>query len=474
MGVLRGAAVAALSTSLILLINSVPAFADEPDTTPPVLTSTGLTEGQVLKRQPTFEPVFSDNVGVLVAEVLVNGELNRGHYFRDYVTRPVQAWLGDVPDGSEADITVRVYDAARNSAELTTRVRVDNTAPSSLYAPAEDVVLPRGVTTIKPVDAPDDLASLVLSDPSGAELSRVTAAPWELRWQTPDSGDFAAVTVVATDVAGNQATEYLGYRLDRTGPDIEAGPNWIRETVGADHQVLAVWSPDEADVARVEWWIDGALRGTGWSINYDFGRVSRTVPVEVRAYDPTGNVTTVHRQVRVDATGPAVTWVTPANGALVRGYSITSAVRATDANGVSRATLNGWEAPLGAENRRSVRVGEGANVLTWVLYDDYLNTTTVRRTVIVDNTPPALKVTKAPKDRAKVKGTVKVSAAASDRNGVARVELLVNGKVVARDYRAGYQFSVNTRKYGKKIKVQLRAYDRAGNVRVTAVRVWRR
>jgi hypothetical protein len=39
------------------------------------------------------------------------------------------------------------------------------------------------------------------------------------------------------------------------------------------------------------------------------------------------------------------------------------------------------------------------------------------------------------------------------------------GKVVATDAKAGYQFTLNPKKYGKKFTVQMRAYDKAGNVR---------
>jgi hypothetical protein len=57
---------------------------------------------------------------------------------------------------------------------------------------------------------------------------------------------------------------------------------------------------------------------------------------------------------------------------------------------------------------------------------------------------------------------------------VAKVQLLVNGKVVATDVKAGYSFTLNPKKYGKKFTVQLRAYDRAGNVRYSGKLSYRR
>jgi Big-like domain-containing protein len=73
-----------------------------------------------------------------------------------------------------------------------------------------------------------------------------------------------------------------------------------------------------------------------------------------------------------------------------------------------------------------------------------------------------------------VKGTVTLKASASDHNGANRVELLVNDKIVAKDTTAGYSFSINTTKYGKTMKVQLGAYDKAGNSLTSSTRTWHR
>jgi hypothetical protein len=63
---------------------------------------------------------------------------------------------------------------------------------------------------------------------------------------------------------------------------------------------------------------------------------------------------------------------------------------------------------------------------------------------------------------------------AADASGVARVELLVNGKVVARDHKAGYLLSLNASKQKKTVKIQVRAYDKLGNVKYTSTRTWYR
>ena len=44
----------------------------------------------------------------------------------------------------------------------------------------------------------------------------------------------------------------------------------------------------------------------------------------------------------------------------------------------------------------------------------------------------------------------------------------------ATDTTSGYSFAIATPRYGKTLKVQLRAYDRAGNSYTTPSRTWRR
>lgn len=230
---------------------------------------------------------------------------------------------------------------------------------------------------------------------------------------------------------------------------------------------------DTAGVDRVEWWSEGALVNTGTSLVYDFGRTSRTVAFEVRAWDRLGNESITPVTVRVDVTGPTITSVTPAPGAFVRGTDYHSTVQASDPSGIGWITLNGYD--IDATPNSVVYVGkDGTRVWTWVVYDSFGNPSTFKRTVTVDNTRPSLTVTSAPQNGAKVKGTVTIKASASDRNGINRVELVINGKIVATDTTSGYSFSINTTKYGKKFNVQLRAYDKAGNSSTTSTRTWHR
>ncbi|BCJ47303.1 hypothetical protein GCM10010168_71080 [Actinoplanes ianthinogenes] len=215
--------------------------------------------------------------------------------------------------------------------------------------------------------------------------------------------------------------------------------------------------------------VDGLYNGTAYTVTV----VAETT---IGTSAPSQALAAVTPDPVADDSGPVVT-VTPGDRALVRSVHFSTTVTATDPAGISRSFLAG---PDGAGSPASYTRGtvlsgaDGARTVTWIVVDNRGNRTTTSRTVIVDNTPPAVAFGAAPKAGAKLARATTLTATASDRNGIARVELLVNGKPVAAATRAGYTFTLNPAKYGTRFTVQLRAYDRAGNVRSTSRRTYRR
>lgn len=474
----RLGAVTALLSALILS-PAGPAHAEpDPDTTPPTIKNTPLYDGKLIGRDYRFAFMASDDVAVTSIEMLLNGAPN------GTVTPNVPGtYVGHVDvsaftEPADVDLTLVASDAAGNTSESTKRVRVDPMAPTATISPAAGATV-NGVVTITASDIPDDVTKVVFRS-GNTELGTRTQAPWAVKWDTTVPNAVNSVWITVEDKARNVTGFSTSYKIDNTGPEIWASTNWIPETIGPGVGYMAVSYEDHPeDVARVEWWIDGALRSTTQVMHtYDFGRVSRVADVEVRAYDALGNVSVLTRKVRVDATAPTVTWVTPANGALVRSNTIWSEIKATDSAGIRDVVVtDAFQSSYpvaAAPYRKALWAYDGPSSVTWTVTDRMGNKTVVRRNIIVDTQRPSLTVTKAPANNAKVKGTVYVTASAWDRNGIARVELGINGKIVARDLTAGYAFSINTAKYGKTIKVQLRAFDRAGNVIYTPVRTWKR
>ncbi|MEU8244270.1 Ig-like domain-containing protein [Actinoplanes missouriensis] len=343
-----------------------------------------------------------------------------------------------------------------------------------------------GVTTFTATDVSDDLALISLWDhATGREVARATAAPWTLTWDTRGRTGGAQVHFELTGKSGKTSFLYGFYALDNTGPTIARVEFPVVDGRVSGRSRLTAFIDARSPLDRVEWRVDGTLRSTyrmpetglrpAPFFDWDTRGQNRTAVLDVRAYDILGQHTTLTRRVTVDNTGPRITAMTPGHRALVRGGQFRTTVSGSDPSGVREAYLLDAYTVTTAPFTVLASAGpDGVRTLTWTLTDRLGNQNTARRTVVVDNTKPKLKITKAPANRAKVKGTVKVAVSATDRNGINRVELLINGKVVAKDVKAPHTFSVKTKKFGKKIKVQVRVYDRAGNVTKSAVRTWKR
>jgi hypothetical protein len=82
-----------------------------------------------------------------------------------------------------------------------------------------------------------------------------------------------------------------------------------------------------------------------------------------------------------------------------------------------------------------------------------------------DSQPPTASITQ-PVNGSKVSGFVPVNVSATDNVAVARVEMLVNGTLVATDASAPYGFTFDSSAYqdGAQLALQARAFDTAGNV----------
>jgi subtilisin family serine protease len=184
--------------------------------------------------------------------------------------------------------------------------------------------------------------------------------------------------------------------------------------------------------------------------------------------------------LRTDSAAPSTSFRFPAASALVRG-TVPIGARAGDDVGVGKVELLAGSRVVATDTtspyafRWTAGAYHGPVTLTLRAYDRAGNVTLARRTVLVDNTGPAVLIARAPATGTRdIRGTAYVTARASDPNGVQRLELLVNGRPVQRYAGTLKEFAVPTAQYGKVIRVQVRAYDRAGNVRSTPVRTWYR
>lgn len=305
---------------------------------------------------------------------------------------------------------------------------------------------------------------------SAADLTHAitsTAAPVPGGWARGRVDAAAAVAALPGGAAGNPSARFT---RPAVGSHLRAVPGFSLVT-----------SPD---VVSVQLLVDGAVVATDtsapWRVWWNSAGRNGAVNVSLVATDADGYTTSVGPgRFIIDNTAPRVAFRAPAVRAHVRG-TVRVTPQVVDNAAVARVQLLvngrvvatdtaapwslGW---LSGRTNSYVTLGLRA-------YDHAGNVASATRVVAVDNTRPTVAITKGPKHNARVSGTVRLTVAARDRNGIHRVEVVVNGKLAARDTRAPYTFGIPTRKYGRKLTVMVRAYDRAGNVRYVTTRTWRR
>jgi hypothetical protein len=455
--------------------------ADGPDLTAPMIDDPGIVRDQLVPAVLNFRPTVMDNVGVTKLEAFINGQIPVGCTLPDGVAA-CRALLGNLTNDKDATITLRASDAAGNRSEVSVRVHVDNVAPTGTLSPVAGSSVRSGPVSVTVAGLADDTAKVVMLDGSSqVELAARTEAPWTFSWNAVNNA--VAPWFVITDRAGNSTTRAAGYLVDDEAPVVQrvdfagsystnrldTGTGWVGAV-----STLRPAIQDESRIARAEWWVNGVLKSTDETFAWDARAFTpATATVELRVWDAAGNTAKKSFRVNIDKAAPAMT-VSPAERKLVRGKTFASSLKVSDPHGVAYTAL---EKPVYAGSKTAVQLSagtDGAKTLTWLAIDKLGNYAYVKRTVIVDNTVPALQVTKAPKSNAKLSKNVTLTASASDRNGVAKVQMLVNGKAVATDSKAGYSFTLNPKKYGKQFTVQLRAYDKAGNIKYSAKQTYRR
>lgn len=287
-----------------------------------------------------------------------------------------------------------------------------------------------------------------------------------------------ASSLIPVGGASAQAAEPPGETANR--------PPIIRETTKRSlfNQYVA-FTPtviDESAGVRVELLVDGKLTDSdpsapyylGWDVA---GQRDGNHMLTLRATDQAGLRSEISRPVVVDRTAPTVTGLSPAHKAFVRGtFTVRANVR--DAYGVAAVRLDVDGKRTGVDTRPPYSITVRTKQASWFLFyafDKAGNLATVERHIFVDTERPTISKIKAPGHRARVRGRVSVTLRAEDDYGpVPRVALVVNGRVVARASKFPYRLTVDTRRQKRTMRVQFRAYDKAGNVKTTKTRIWYR
>jgi hypothetical protein len=480
----RGFVLVAAVVSGLVVAAASPALAEDPvpDVTAPVIVDLGVAPGQLIPRTFRFKPVVTDDVGVVKIDGLLDGlryHVSCGLVYCSTVTDKVQ-------HGAEVPLSLWAVDAAGNKSDVvTSTVRIDKQVGSVTLSPPRYSTLGSGPVTVRLSGLADDIVKVEMTSlfQGGEVLETRTEAPWEFTWDAV--GDGTRPHFRLTDRAGNTGTQDSGYVVDAEAPVIERvdsasayspgrvdlGGAWVGQV-----SLLRPTIRDKSKGLRFEWRVNGEVAASTSYLSWVPANVpGPTADISLQVWDPFGYTSSTSFTVNMDKDNPAMT-VYPAEGALIRGTTFRTSVTATDARGVAYVALQAPDNPTGSRvDALTVPAGrDGACEITWLAVDNLGNAGFVSRTVIVDNTAPSVAYKKAPKNLTKLKSKTTLTATAGDRNGIARVQFLVNGKVAATDTRAAFTFTLDPKKYGKKFTVQIRAYDKAGNVKYSIKRTYRR
>ena len=294
----------------------------------------------------------------------------------------------------------------------------------------------------------------------------------------------AALTSSAVPIAGNWVAANSG-RIDAAAA-LNALPFWVTGVgpVIGDNLTLTPHVGAGSGITRVTAAFDGVTAATAtaapWKLDLDARTVTGPTTITISAYAGSAEAGTATFPVVADHARPVVAFRSPAPAALVRGI-VTVTATASDNLGVTRVQLLGGTTVLATATTapyvlrwQSAAVNR-AVTLTLRAYDRAGNVTTSNRTFVVDNTGPAVVTASVTANGTRgVRKTKYVSARASDPHGIARLVLVINGQVSQTYAGARHTFAVQTWKHGRVMTVQVRAYDKAGNLRSAPARKWYR
>ncbi|MGB9106500.1 MAG: Ig-like domain-containing protein [Terriglobales bacterium] len=321
--------------------------ATPPDTIPPTVSVTSPSASATIFGTVTLVASASDSVGVVGVQFALDGQNVGGQITSAPYT---MAWDSTtVADGNHS-ITAAAWNLAANTATSSpVTVAVDNSAPTvSLTSPSNGSV----VTGIVPVTASASaLVSQVGFYLDGATLiGTATSSPYSVNWNTSALIQGSSHTVSAVAYGNNGKTapsSVVTVAIKDTTPPTVAITNPANNASVSGTVTISASASDNVGVAKVEFYLDGALLTTNVSPPYSATWNTNTASLGshtlmARAYDQAGNSTTsaaVSVNV-VDTTPPTVAVTSPANGSYVsKGTTVAISATASDNRSVQKVVF---------------------------------------------------------------------------------------------------------------------------------------
>jgi len=463
------------------------------DTTAPTVSITSPSSGTTYttSQNVTINATASDNVGVTKVEFYDGGVLKGSDTTSPYT----YAWTVSNSVNGTHSWTAKAYDAAGNTTistavALTVNIpEVDTTAPTvSISSPASGTTYTTVQTVTITASASDNVGVAQVEFYDGSTLKGTdTTSPYSYAWAITGSVNGThSWTAKAFDGAGN-TTVSSAVSLTVNIPAGDTTPPTVAMTAPAngsavrDTITLSANASDNVGVTKVEFYRDsGVLIATDTATPYSTSFSTFTVTdgshsFYAKAFDAATNVTTsASVTVTVDNTPPSIPTGLSATAVSSNQVNLTWNA-ATDA-GVGLAGYKVYRggveiATTTATSYSNTGLSAGIQYCyTVAAYDGVGNTSAQSAQACAttqtggDTTPPTASMT-APSSGSIVKGTITLSANASDNAGVTQVEFYRDGTtLVATDTTSPYSVNFDTTTItGGSHSFFAKAYDAANN-----------
>lgn len=441
----------------------------------PSVSLSAPANGDNLKGTVAVSAVAADNAGVVKVEFYVDGSMVSSDSAAPYSFNLNTALQSD---GSHV-LTARAYDAAGNvrmSAAI--NAIVDNAAPSvSITNPLSGAVV-NGVVSVE-AGASDNIGVAQVAFTIDGVLKKTLAtSPYAYNWDTATmSNGNHTILITASDAAGNSASVSENVLVAQAINSLAVDINGLSDGVTVKGSVnLDLSANATGGIGQVVLLIDGVAKLTKTSAPFAYAWDTTLMPngshtVLATILDLLGGSAQTSFNVTVDNEAPTTVVLSPAAAAPVKG-TISVSGTAADNIAVSKVELfvDGVSQAQSASspynfNWNTNSASSGSHALLFKSYDAAGNIgTSASVNVTVDNKLPVVSIS-TPADGASVRGTVTVTAIASDNVGLSKVELYLDGVLHTTLGSAPYTLSWNSTLISDGNHAWLaKAYDTAGNV----------
>jgi hypothetical protein len=475
-------------------------IADE-DTTAPTVSITAPANGATISGTISVTASASDNVGVTKVAFYVDGVLKGTD-----TASPYSYSLGTSTLTNAAHtIKAIAYDAANNQRTHQISVTVSNggssttdtTPPSVTFIDPENGETIAGSLPVQ-ISATDNAGvKVVYFYVDGTYKGSDYSAPYVFNF---DATAYAVgshmLKAKAFDSSNNQNSKEISIAVsnvvsDTTAPTVSITAPANGATISGTISVTASAS-DNVGVTKVAFYVDGVLKGTDTASPYSYSLGTSTLTnaahtIKAIAYDAANNQGTRQISVTVsnpiaDTTAPTVTLTSPSNGATIKGI-VTVTASASDNVGVSKVAFyvdnvlksTDTSSPF-SYSLDTNTLSNAAHTIKAIAYDAANNQANHQISVTVSNTvadtaAPTVSIT-SPANGATVKGTITISASASDNVGVTKVAFYVDGVLKSTDTTSAYSYSLDTTTLSNAAHtIKAIAYDAANNQRTHQISV---